>query len=446
MASPSGDFDSEVDWAIIAQQEYSRNHSDMQIDEESGEFSASQTQNRVRNQSRTEITEQNEDEQQEEIDVLSQRVASSLNGSQGSRHPPRSHQSSQGSQRSHGIDPSRFDNPQDNQDEDPNLDQDRVRCSQASNHSAASSNSMFSAPQRNRSDRDDQSDIFSESSQPDSAHPSRHILIANYRLPDSIFDCSRFSFPFQRYWDPRGHLIVDREVRNKLYSQSKMLGIVDTADINPLFGVKWSFVGKLSGLGLSDYLMSVIYFFNIIKAMSQHHPWNGFVTATNNLKNNLQPRYTPGKKDIDGVVCGTMMDDQPSSSSVTDSRVLNLDKLLDAGERGSSGMVFQALPLLEINVGFTGATYTVNGKQERCLFGVVTVSWLLNVDFMSLFLVSQKVLFIFLNMIFYNYPQLHRNLTHPCFTEGLPRTTQGKGKHQQLRGPERAQKLPLQHV
>ena len=375
MSSPPDDFEREVDWAIVNEQEdrddlRNLSGSDMQIDEEP-------------NYSREFQHQPNEDEENaDEIADLSQRVEASLHGS------PRCSQNRHISlsQRSRYGDGSHTGNQGEPQEEP-----DDVPCSQRSHVSSVSgfsTNSMFSGAHRDRSERDDISEVDSTSSQRDPAHPSSNLMIANFRIPDSIHDCSRFSFPFTRFWDPHGHLVVNSDSRKKLYSHGKMLGIVSSPEKNPHYGVSWSFVDELTGLGLTDYLMSVIYFFNIIRAMSHHHPWNGFVTTTNNLKNNLFPRSTPGKKDVDGVLCGTMMDNQASSSSVTDSRIVNLDKLLDAGERGSSGMVYQAMPLLEIHVGFTGATYTVNSKQTRSLFGVVTVSWLLNVDFMPLFLVS----------------------------------------------------------
>lgn len=51
-------------------------------------------------------------------------------------------------------------------------------------------------------------------------------------------------------------------------------------------------------------------------------------------------------------------------------------------------MVNRSLPLLEMDVGITGATYMSDEEEHKEIFSVLHVRWLLNVNFMSLVVVS----------------------------------------------------------
>ena len=261
-----------------------------------------------------------------------------------------------------------------------------VRCSQDS------SNSMFS-PRRDTSigSRESQSD---DESLPPPLCSQEEVIEVNpgcYHREGTIFDSEAFPFPYtSRYWDENGHLVIDREVVRKLYSQSKMLGCTLKTTKDPVYGVSWSLVFIHSGMGLPESLIKAIYFFHTIELMSQHHTWNGFVTTTNNLHDNLYPKFAPdGKeKSIVGVIRKSSVDKEQTEFSGGSSGV-DMRRLLDLGDYASGGLVDRTLPLLEMDVGITGATYISDDEEHKDIFSVLHVRWLLNVNFLALIVVSR---------------------------------------------------------
>lgn len=256
---------------------------------------------------------------------------------------------------------------------------------QCSQGSSVGSNSMFSAPVLGGRD-ETMSDNESCASQ---GRSEGGIGPSCYRFENTIFDSNAFPFPMEpRYFD--GNMVPRSSDLKKLYSQGKMVGCVGKSAKDPAYGITWSFVDELSGMGMTEYLMKVVYFFRTIELLSHHHSWNGFVTATNNLTHNLHPQFAPGdkEKDIIGVIRKATIEKQ-QPQSLRGSRGVDMRKLLEFGDNASGGPVDRALPILDIDVSFTGANYRAEGEGKKMLFGVVTVHWLLNVHFMPLFLVSR---------------------------------------------------------
>jgi hypothetical protein len=202
---------------------------------------------------------------------------------------------------------------------------------------------------------------------------------------DSIYDSQRYAFPLRRYWHPDGLLVCQDRHREYLYSQAKSMGLSVNSEKSEAYGITWSLVFPFEGFGLPEPMIRAIYFFTMIESLSTHHNWNHCVVQTNNLQNNLYPRFH--NKDIQGVLEGTCTEDS-SREYVSTAGAVDLNDLLQASENSSSGMVYKALPLLRMNIGITGALYKMDGKEKRKLFGILYVHWLLNVDFMQLMLVS----------------------------------------------------------
>ena len=131
----------------------------------------------------------------------------------------------------------------------------------------------------------------------------------------------------------------------------------------------------------------VLYFFDIINGMANHHIWNGFTVPTEprmcSEHTRLKPKYMPNLKDICGVVLDEFRD---SDEGPSESTLLADDSCeLVAGTRQSE------MPFLRINVGFTAAVYkSTQGETDDkyAIFGVVSVTSLLNVDSLRLILVS----------------------------------------------------------
>jgi hypothetical protein len=162
------------------------------------------------------------------------------------------------------------------------------------------------------------------------------------------------------------------------------MGLSVNREKHEAYGVTWSFVFPFEGFGLPEQMLKAIHFFTIVESLSTHNKMNKYVVQTNNLKNNLYPNYND--KDITGVLEGTCAEDavaDPENPTIS----VDLNDLLKSSESNSSGMVYQALPLLRMNIGITGALYKSQGKEKRKLFGILYVHWLLNVDFMQLLLV-----------------------------------------------------------
>lgn len=218
-----------------------------------------------------------------------------------------------------------------------------------------------------------------------------HVTISPgcYHRDETIFDSDAYPFQQARVWDENGHLVATRDDYKMLYSQSKMLSCTLNRTKNPVYGISWSLVFMHSGMGLPEGLIKAIYFFHTIELLSQHHHWNGFVTSTNNLSENLYPKFAPdGKeKNIIGVVCKSTVDKTPSRFAGGAGGV-DMRRLLELGDYASGGCVDRMLPLLEMDVGMTGVTYHSDGEEHKDMCSILHVRFLLNVNFMGLIVVS----------------------------------------------------------
>ena len=329
----------------------------------------------------------------EDVDMLSQQMADSMHG--------RSESCNEDEARSNYGPP-----------EDVAGREEEIHASQNSNDS---SNSMFSraigSDRRDPSearDRDDLSEI-AEGGNEGSHYAMFNVGPSCYRFDESIFDSRIYPFPYKhRYYNPHGHLIPDPKDFKKLYSQSKMLQCVPPEEVfkDLRYGVSWSMVDQLTGVGvgISEYLMQVIYWAHTMDLLLQHHIKNGFVVSTSNLEQNLYPKYNPSGKEIIGVISKMSLDRQ-QPRSLGGAGGVDLRKLLDFGDNASGGFVNRSMPLLEIFVSITGATYESDGEEQQALFGIVTIQWLLNVDFMPLIVVSLSDRFDFFSDCDTSLPQ-----------------------------------------
>ena len=256
----------------------------------------------------------------------------------------------------------------------PGSQHSAVNCSQPT------SNSMFSgAPRR---DPDDMVDS------PLSSQEEAHLPPGCYQFPDTIHDSSRFPWDgelLRRFFN--GQMVAPQEEFEFLSSQSKNFGCLrqEKSKKDPRYGVVWSLVDPLEGLGITKYLLEAIYLFHTIETLSRQYKWNGFVIKTNNLKENLYPKFAPGdkEKDVIGVVSKCTID-REAEPALGGPGGVDFGRLLDMGNQASGGEVSTSLPLLKIYLSITGAI--VNNK--RTLFGIVSVHWLLNVNFMPFIIVS----------------------------------------------------------
>ena len=348
-----------------------------------------------------------------DVEVLSQQMANSLHEGEGdddlysSSHSVRSYGSAA------GRTPVFSDHSQHSLH---SLHSQHSQHSQHSRHSLhsprASSDHLQATPPRH-------SRLSSESRESSESHESygepneRRRSIASIRIPGSICDAETYPLLLRRFWHPQGLLVPKQEYLSSIESQSKSFGMIAPCDNPESMGLTWSFVDIAC---LSDHLRRVIYFFSTIEAMSKHHNWNGFVVSTTNLQNNLQPRFAPGNKDVNGVLCCKDNDEAPQTS-FRGARGVNINSLMSMGESNSSGPVYQSMPLLNIKVGFTGATYEssipvdeVEDEPEytnkHAVFCVVYVNWLVNVNFLPLVLVRYFFITFYLinsmNLIFFH--------------------------------------------
>jgi hypothetical protein len=259
-----------------------------------------------------------------------------------------------------------------------------------SQNSQASHNSMFSSQHSNPDEDLDERDENELDDTP-ACSQDDHVTInpGCYHRDETIFDSEAFPFQEARVWDENGHLVAARDDYRMLYSQSKMLSCTQNRTKNPVYGISWSLVFMHSGMGLPEGLIKAIYFFHTIELLSHHHNWNGFVTSTNNLSENLYPKFAPdGKeKNIIGVVSKSTVDKTPSRFAGGSGGV-DMRRLLELGDYASGGCVDRILPLLEMDVGMTGVSYHAEGEEHKDMCSILHVRFLLNVNFMGLIVVS----------------------------------------------------------
>jgi hypothetical protein len=319
-----------------------------------------------------------EDDERDEVDALSQRMGESLHS--GSQRTPLASQNG-------NVTPEAQESPQRLRSiplSDPGAlygPEDDLGLSSQGLNPSSSQGSLSSQLSNQRSDREGGQSAGRRGRISASATTS---FYANRAIPNSIYDSQRYPFYLGRYYHPDGLLVCPDRHREFLYSQAKCMGLSVNREKHEAYGVTWSFVFPFEGFGLPEQMLKAIHFFTIVESLSTHNKMNKYVVQTNNLKNNLYPNYND--KDITGVLEGTCAEDavaDPENPTIS----VDLNDLLKSSESNSSGMVYQALPLLRMNIGITGALYKSQGKEKRKLFGILYVHWLLNVDFMQLLLV-----------------------------------------------------------
>ena len=209
---------------------------------------------------------------------------------------------------------------------------------------------------------------------------------SSYMRAESITDATRYPLELRRYYHEAGLLVPKLADLKSIESQSKIFSMETVGDLHLSAGDRWSFVDRCPA-GLSDELRKVVYLFDVLNSLSNHHPWNKYVVPTDDLGGQeytrLKPKFAPDQKTITGVLYSEMQD--------SDEREERFDSMLedDSGDL-QSGTVYRSMPLLCIDVGFTAAVFRAAGsdKEEFALFGVVTVTGLANVDTLELIKVS----------------------------------------------------------
>ena len=235
-----------------------------------------------------------------------------------------------------------------------------------------SQNSMDEEPQSSQ-----ESDFLSGS--------TRRRSHAEVRKANSITDSTRYPLELGRFFHPDRLLVPHPKDYKSIESQSKVFCMEPAEDLPEYAGKSWSFVDKCPA-GLSKSLLDVLYFFDIMNGTALHSHWNGFVVPSTQLpsQSRLTLKYAGNGKDINGVFYNQYVDSERSFSLRGDDDFMNTSRLLASSENTSSGNVKTSLPLFQIQVGFTSAFFKTEGRDEICLFGVVTVTGLMNVDSLRL--------------------------------------------------------------
>lgn len=224
------------------------------------------------------------------------------------------------------------------------------------------------------------------------------------RVPDSVTDACRHQLCMERFFHPNRLMQPRDQDLSSLDANGKVWAMERQPLSTPIDGVTWSFVDECHA-GITNELLKVIYFFDIVNGLSNHFHWNGFVVPTNDISGRdhhtfLQPNMAPNGKDIIGVMLSQYME---SDESVSFSGTVDTDRLLAAGELSASGTVYSPQQLFRISISFTAAVFessrvkrNVRGvardpededEHRQAIFGVVTVTTLQNVDSLRLILV-----------------------------------------------------------
>ena len=242
---------------------------------------------------------------------------------------------------------------------------------------------------------EDMDDIDMPSSQ-ESASGNRARSIAAVRIPDSISDAGRFPLRLDRYFHPAGLLVPNPEHLKSIESQSKSFGMVQPQDHPIHAGVSWSFVDYCTAPGLSQEMLKVLYFFATLNGLAGNHSWNGYVVPTEEIectKNvKLKPLYAPNKKDIKGV----LLEENVEKEELQQHLGSVMDDILLADDRHElvEGDVHTSVPFFSINVGFTSCVFKKDSKDDVALFGIVTVTSLMNVNTLDMMLVFPSNLLV----------------------------------------------------
>ena len=216
-------------------------------------------------------------------------------------------------------------------------------------------------------------------------------LFAPERL-NSITDATRFPLCLDRFFHEHDLMVPKDKDLDSIEAHEKSWAMMRPGAPTVVDGISWSFVDVCGGL--SSELLKVCHFFDVINAMSQHHPWTGFVVPTTDISNSKKPRNLKlkySKNDVVGVIDSRFVEtDRDIQLGSSDKRGVDSGKLLCASEMNSSGTQNTLLPLFKIQVGFTAAFFKSDplnqddadevGEHRQATFGVVTVTSLRNVD------------------------------------------------------------------
>ena len=235
------------------------------------------------------------------------------------------------------------------------------------------------------------------------------------QIHDSVTDASRFPLCMERYFHPNG-LMQPRDQDLSSLDANGKAWVMERPPLSlPIDGNSWSFVDECHA-GITNELLKVLYFFDMMNGMSNHFQWNGFVVATSDILGSIQctgtfgtslhPSYAPNNKDINGVMLSEFMDQDRPISFRGSNRGVDTDKLLSSSELSASGTVYTPLPLFRISTSFTAGMFESSrvqrksrrragpqddsddeDEQRQAIFGVVTVTALRNVDTLRLIMV-----------------------------------------------------------
>ena len=263
------------------------------------------------------------------------------------------------------------------------------------------------------------------------------------RVPDSVTDASRHQLCMQRFFHPNRLMQPRDQDLSSLDANGKVWAMERPPLSQQIDGSTWSFVDECHA-GITNELLKVIYFFDIVNGMSNHFHWNGFVVPTTDItglngSTSLRPSLAPNGKDIIGVMLNRFMESDEPVSFRGEGGGVDTGRLLSAGELSASGVVFSPQPLFRISVSFTAAVFKSSrvqrkmrrnardqddsddeDEQRQAIFGVVTVTTLRNVDALRLVLVS-----------LFSFPSLTPSDTKPGAFPGSPPSAFGQFRGEQ---------------
>lgn len=234
------------------------------------------------------------------------------------------------------------------------------------------------------------------------------------QVPDSVADAARHQLCMERFFHPNRLMQPRDQDLSSLDANGKVWAMEPPPLSLPIDGSTWSFVDECHA-GITNELLKVVYFFDIVNGMSNHCHWNGFTFPTSDISGRnqntfLKPTLAPNGKDIVGVALSRFVDSDASMSFDGEGGSVDTGRLLAAGELSASGTVFSPQQLFRISVSFTAAVFVSSRVQRKsrrpardqedsddeeesrqAIFGVVTVTSLRNVDSLRLILVISVV-------------------------------------------------------
>ena len=215
------------------------------------------------------------------------------------------------------------------------------------------------------------------------------------KIPDSVTDSCRHPLKLERFIHPNGLMQPKDKDLGSLDANGKAWVMERPPPSLPIDGITWSFLDECHA-GITNELLKVIYFFEIMNGMSNHFHWNGFVVDAEISESvSLKPNFTPNKKEICGVVLSEFKERDGSLSFKGFGLGVDTSKLLSSSELSSSGTVFTPQELFRISISFTSAVFESTRVKQRggeneprqAIYGVVSITSLRNVDTLRLIMV-----------------------------------------------------------